>query len=302
MPPDEDGLSLSLPVIVGPMTSAILFAFGAAAMRRSAAWNLGTWRTTFLCNMVLAIVYLPGIFVGSDSIPWHMSWQPALVALLYLTGQTCTVIALTQGDVSVAGPVLALKILAVALIVSLAFDEQLPALVWTSVVMATVGVALLNLGGKPEDRRRAIRTAIFALIAATAFATFDVFLQQWASSWGAVRFLSIMFMMTALASLSFIPAFNGRIRDIPRAAWPWVGAGVGMIGIQSLIFGSTVAIFGHATECNVVYSVRGLWSVAVVAIAGRWLGSQEAQLARSVLFTRFLGATLMLVSIILLVL
>lgn len=297
----EDGLSLSLPVILGPMTAAILFAFGAAAMRRSATWNLGTWRTTFLCNMVIAITYLPGILFGSGPIPWHASWQPALVALLYLTGQTCTVIALTQGDVSVAGPMLALKILAVALIVSFALGQQLPTLVWASVLLATLGVALLNLGGKPEDRRRAIRTAIYALIAATAFATFDVFLQQWASDWGAVRFLSVMFVMTALASTTFIPGFNGRIRDIPRAAWPWVGAGVGLIALQSLIFGSTVAIFGHATECNVIYSARGLWSVAVVAIAGRWLGSQESGLARSVLAVRFLGAALMLVSIVLLV-
>lgn len=294
--------AITPPIVIGPLIAAVLFALGATALKLSAKWQVGVWRTTFLCNFLIGIVYLPGMLIGDLPIPWHLWWQPPVVGLLYLTGQTCTVLALTQGDVSVAGPMLALKILAVALLVTLFFGTPLPTWVWTAVLLATVGVAMLNWGGKPEDRRRAWWTAGVAGVAAVAFAMFDSALQLWTAEWGSIRFLSVMFATTALASFSFVPGFNGKLSEIPRAAWPTVAAGVGLLASQSMVFGSTIAIFAHATECNVIYSSRGLWSVLVVVLAGRWLGAAESRLPKHVLITRIIGATLMLASIVLLVL
>ncbi|HAN98045.1 MAG TPA: hypothetical protein DCQ98_11755 [Planctomycetaceae bacterium] len=296
----SEPFALSTPIVIGPLIAASLFSLGAAALKRSGRWRIGVWRTTFLCNVFIGAVYLPGILVGDRPIPWHAWWQPPVVGLMYLVGQTCTVLALTRGDISVAGPMLALKILVVALMATFLFGSPLPAWVWVSVVMATVGVALLNWGGRPDDRRRAIRTAIVAGIAAIAFASFDAGLQEWAGEWGSLRFLGIMFAVTALMSLSFVPGFGGRFRDVPKEAWPTVALGVLLLASQSMVFGSTIALFGHATEANVVYSIRGLFSVIVMIVLGRWVGSEESKLGSFVLATRSIGAILMLVSIALL--
>jgi len=45
---------------------------------------------------------------------------------------------------------------------------------------------------------------------------------------------------------------------------------------------------------NIVYAVRGLWSVLLVAWIGKWLGNREAGLPRSVLWLRGLGAVLLI--------
>ena len=293
---------LSVPVFVGPLIAAVLFAIGAAALKSSAKYRLGVWRTTFLCNVYIAVVYLPGLAFGTDSVPWHLCWQPPLVGLLYLTGQTSTVLALTRGDVSVAGPVLAMKILIVAVLTTIVLQQPIGASVWWAALLATFGVALLNLGGRPEDRRRALFTAALAILAASSFASFDILLQRFAPAWGSFRFFSVMLISSAMMSLAFIPGFQGRWRDIPKAAWPSVALGVGFLGTQSLVFGSTIALFGHATECNVVYASRGLFSVLMVLALRQRLNNDEAKLPKLVMRARLFGASLMTFAIFLLLL
>lgn len=287
-------------IFAGPLVAAILFAGGAAALKTSSKYRLGVWRTTFLCNLFIATVYLPGLAFGPEEIPWHLWWQPWIVGLLYLTGQTSTVLALTRGDVSVAGPVLALKILVVAILTTVVLGTSIGLMTWWAAILATVGVAMLNWGGRPEDRRRAIFSASLAMIAAVSFATFDILLQRFAAQWGSFRFFSILLIASATMSLVFVPQFQGKWRDIPRAAWPSVLLGVGLLGSQSLVFGSTIAIFGHATECNVVYASRGLFSVLTVVAFGQRISSDEAKLPKMVLRARLLGASLMTLAIFLL--
>jgi hypothetical protein len=61
---------------------------------------------------------------------------------------------------------------------------------------------------------------------------------------------------------------------------------------------SSIAIYRHAPVANVLYSSRGLWSVLVIWLAGRWLGSSEGRHSRRVFAWRLAGALLLTAAIV----
>ena len=54
-----------------------------------------------------------------------------------------------------------------------------------------------------------------------------------------------------------------------------------------------ISLFGKATEVNVIYSTRGLWSVVAVWWIGHWFKNREQHLPRAVLLRRLAGAILL---------
>jgi hypothetical protein len=137
---------------------------------------------------------------------------------------------------------------------------------------------------------------------AICFATFDVLVQRWGPAWGVGRLLPCIFWINALLSFGLIPMFRQPLSAIPRAAWSWLLGGTVLIGGQSVIFVSTLAVYGHATSANIVYASRGLLSVGMVWLVGHWFQNAEQHLGARVLRFRFIGALLMMSAIVLVVL
>lgn len=285
-----------LPVLL-PLLAALVYVVGALLAKRSAELGGGVWRTAFISNLVSAALFallLPfgGTFHGD------LLWQPALVAVFYLLGQLLNFLALQHGDVSVATPVMGLKIIFVAVFTTLLLASGVSLKLWAAAGLSSLAIALLNrTDGAP--RHHVGRTILCAGGSATMFAIFDVLVQKWAPAWGLGRFLPVMLGFAALFSFLFVPFFHAPLREVPRAAWPWLLGACLFIGLQSLIFVSTLARFGGATTANVLYSSRGLWSVVAVWAVGHWFGNREQQLGARVLRWRLAGAGLMLVAIVL---
>lgn len=294
-------VSVAGPVLWLPLLAAVLFALGGLLLKRSSAWPIGVWRTTFLSNLTTAAVFLPLLAWGGQIPSWMDLWQPAVVGLLFIVGQATTVLALTRGDVSIATPVLGLKVLLVAVFAALFVAQPLPADIWPAALLATAGVALLN-GGGSREHGHVLYSIVLALVAAAAFALFDICVQQWAPAFGIGRFLPIMFAMVAAASLGFVPRLEGRLAAIPRGAWPWLALGCLIVAAQSFLIVVTVAVWKQAAATNVFYSSRGLWSVILVWLLGPALGVASARLSGRALVCRLAGAGLLLAAVCLLVL
>ena len=84
-------------------------------------------------------------------------------------------------------------------------------------------------------------------------------------------------------------------------AWRWLGGGSILLGTQSIIFVSTLAVFGKATSANIVYASRGLLSVGLVWMIGHWFVNAEQHLGPKVMRWRLAGALLMMSAIVLVV-
>src|SRR5262245_32083568 len=122
-----------------PLASAVLYVIGALFMRRAADFGVGFWRTTFIANLICAAVFSPLLLLGGQ---FHVGllWQPATVALLFAVGSILNFISLDRGDVSLATPVLGVKIVLVALFTTLIVGQAVTPRLWAAAVLSTLAI------------------------------------------------------------------------------------------------------------------------------------------------------------------
>ena len=283
-----------LPILL-PLVAALVYVAGALLAKRASEFGVGIWRTAFIANLISAALFtllLPfgGMFHAD------LLWQPALVAVFYVLGQLLNFLALQHGDVSVATPVMGLKIILVAVFTKLLLTSGVSPTLWVAAALSSAAIALLNRT-EGVAHHHVGRTILCAGSSATMFAIFDVLVQKWSPAWGLGRFLPVMLGFAALFSFAFVPLFHAPLREIGRPAWPWLVGGCAGIGLQSVFFVSCVAHFGNAARANVIYSSRGLWSVVAVWAIGHWFANKEQHLGATVLRWRLAGAVLMMAAI-----
>jgi len=280
-----------------PLGSSVGFVIGALLLKRSAAFGVGLWRTTFVANLAVGICLAPFWLLGGGPGGGAL-WHPLLTGGIFFIGQVATFLAIERGDVSVATPVMGIKIILVALISALLLPDPVPLKWWCAAALSTTAIVLLNRQPRGVvSHRRIGSTIVAALVAALAFASCDVLLQKWAPAWGVGRYLPLMFGFVAVLSFGLIPVFSAPLRAVGRPAWPWLLGGAFMLAVQAAGIGYTIGRFGDVTAVNIVYSSRGLWSVLAVWWIGHWFHNDEQTLGGAVLRLRLWGAALMLAAI-----
>jgi drug/metabolite transporter (DMT)-like permease len=213
---------------------------------------------------------------------------------------------LNTGDVSVATPVLGVKILLVALLSTVLIGDPIGARLWTAAGLSSVAIALLNVDrGHPHSRVG--RTIVLAALGAASYACFDVLIQKWSPAWGTGRILPIVMVCAAVYSVPL--RYFSRSADLKvgrpstsRAYTPWLVAGALPFAVQGLMFITSISIWRQVTSANVLYSSRGLWSVVGVWAIGHWFENREQHLGARVLLWRLVGAILMMAAIVMVLL
>ena len=273
---------------------------GALLLKRASDLGADVWRTTRIINYTTAVVAVPLWLLGGTIPNSSLWWQPPAAATLFFSGQVFSLLALNSGDVSVATPVLGVKILLVALLSTVLIGDPIGTRLWIAAALSTVAIALLNID-RGHARARVGRTIILAGLGAASYACFDVLIQKWSASWGTGRILPIVMVIGAVYSAP-LRFFDRDPRPPTRAYSPWLAAGAASFAVQGLMFITSVSIWRQATSANVLYSSRGLWSVLAVWGVGHWFSNREQHLGARVLVWRFLGAILLMAAIVLVLL
>ena len=283
-----------------PLLAAVVYVAGALLLKRAGELGVGPWRIAATCNFTSAIAFAPFVLFGGTLPSWTLFWQPALVALLFVAGQLLTFLALRIGDVSIATPVMGIKIIVVALLTTALLREKVEAALWVGAVLSTVAIVMLNAtGGQHHERVGA--TILLASLAAMAYALFDILVQKWTPAWGLVLFLPVMMLFVALFTVPMLFVGGTGGTRLPRAR-SWLLAGALCLSLQGLLFITSIARFGEVTMANILYSSRGLWSVVAVWVVGHWFSSREQHLGTRILTYRLSGAALMMIAIVLTIL
>jgi len=282
-----------------PLACALIYVIGAMTVKRAAGFGVGVWRTSFLSNVALAVLFVPVWFLyGGEIHPLADYWQPAVTALCFFGGQALTFLALSRGDVSVTTPVMGTKVILVALFSSLLRVGEVPLQWWIGAALSTAAIGLLHLGG--EARHRHVGpTVLLAICSATSFSLGDVLLQKWVHVWGWGNYFPPMALMIGLLSCTLVPFFSAPLTALPAAAWRWVAPGALLMAVNNAGVVVAIVLVGSATVVNIIYSVRGLFSVLLVWLIGHWFTNDEKHLGGRVLRLRFVGATLMVAAIVL---
>jgi drug/metabolite transporter (DMT)-like permease len=288
------GLDRTLAIFL-PLSAALFYVLGALLVKRSSDFGVGVWRTAFVSNLISALIFQLLLPLGG-TFHFELLWQPALGAVLFLLGQLCNFLAIQRGDVSVATPVLGVKIVLVAVFTTLLLTQRVSGKLWAAAALSSLAIALLHRTGGARHHHVG-STILYAGLSGTVFALFDVLVQKWSPAWGAGRFLPAMFGFVAIFSVVLIPFFRAPLSSIPRAAWSWLASGCVLLGFQSMAFVMTIAKFRNATSTNVIYSSRGLWSVVAVWGIGHWFSNREQHLGVDILRWRLAGAVLMMAAI-----
>ena len=154
-------------------------------------------------------------------------------------------------------------------------------------------------GERRRQRSRVGRTVLLAGMSAVAFSLCDVLLQKWVVGWGSGRYLPPMFLFNALYTFAFVPFFRAPLWALDRRAWRWTAGGALLLAVNNVGIALSIAVWRAATSTTILYSFRGLVSVALVWAVGHWFGSEEQHLTPRVLRFRLVGAALMLAAIVL---
>ena len=161
----------------------MLFVVGALLLKRASDLGANVWRNMRIINYTTALAAVPLLLLGGTIPDSSLWWHPLAAAVLFFGGQVLTLLALNTGDVSVATPVLGMKILLVALFSTVLIGDPLGAQLWTAAALSSVAIGLLNLSpGHPHSRVG--MTILLAGLGATSYACFDVLVQKWSPAVG----------------------------------------------------------------------------------------------------------------------
>ncbi len=276
---------------------AVLFSVGALLVKRANQLGVGPWETTLISNLTTALGLVLLWPMGGQIPSWSLWWQPAIVAVAFIAGQGFVFLAYHRGDVSVATPVLGVKIIMVALFTTVLIGDKLSWQMWLGAVLSTLAVVLLNVTDRSSRGGPVGLTVLLALGCAVCFALFDALVQKWGPAWGAGRFLPVMMLMVAALSLAAHPFFSKGRLALRGAGGKWLWWGTGLIALQSTIFVGAIVVYQNAAPANVVFSSRGLWTVVLVWLAGHWFHSSEQHMGTRTLRWRLAGAAVMMSAI-----
>jgi len=287
-----------------PLLASVLFVCGLLCVKRATSHGVSPWTVTFLANQWAALIFSTLWLLGGEGQPLTKLWQPAFIGALYMTGQVLTFMAIQRGDVSVATPVFGIKVVLVAILLTVFFREELPNSVWIAAALATFGIGLVQWSPRTQagdaSRGRLLLTIGLAVLAAAAFATFDVSVQHWSPAWGPGRLLPTVYWFVSLFSLSLLPVVRTSALRDPKTRTVLL-VGTLLIALQALSLVFTLSNFGDAARVNVVYAMRGVWGVVLAwFVAVKWGGS-EANLPKRVMLLRLLGAILLTAAVVLVV-
>lgn len=283
-----------------PLLASLLYAAGSWGLKLGLRRGAGSRIVTALSNLAMAGWSAPLIFFFPGQTHSHGFLAASLAGTALFLGRFCAIRALSQGDLSLATPLLGTKTVFVALLSSFLLDEKINPGLMGGAFLTSVAVALLSftpsVTGRPGTLGKIDRgTTLWALLAAFFFAITDIIVQKYARSIGVGWFQPIMFstlaVLTPLLFISARPSISSTHLP-PTSRWP-VFVSSGVIGFQTSLVILVIGIFGHATATNVVYATRGLWAVLLEGAAG----GGAAAMDRRILVSRLAGAALLLAAV-----
>jgi drug/metabolite transporter (DMT)-like permease len=259
----------------------------------------GGLRLLVLGHLVMAAACVPLVWLlwpaaGLDA----AACLPPLVGGIgcYLAGQAALIVALRRADASRVAPLLALKIVALALIVSCLPGERLDLRQWAAVGLCVVAATVL------QGRRDPVPAAVLGLMlfACLGFAAADLFIVRLIDAvhaadpsrprlWACGLAAAVTYVSCGLVAAAFLPVTAPGGRGVWAAA-AWYGA-VWLAGMGALYacFGFLGAVFG-----NVLLSSRGLFAVVIGAVlAQRGWHDLEQRVDRATLLRRIAATLLM---------
>jgi len=267
----------------------------------------GSLRLLVLGHVVMGLICLPvARAIGPATLPELARWLPPLLGSTgcYLAGQGIVFATLKRMPASRLAPLLGLKIVMLAGIVSLMPGDPLDVVQWLAVGLSVAAATMLQRAGgsTPPAALAAVLTAclMFALSDLCIVQLIDALHAGGAGWWTEAErlhagcfALAITYVLCGLTVATLLPrALPRDRRDCAAAVQYGVGWLAGMAGLYTC-FGLVGVVFG-----NILQSTRGIIAVGLGAVLAHlgWHDLEE-QVDRGTLLRRLAAAALMTAAI-----
>lgn len=283
---------------IAALLAAFLYAVGALLIKRASAEGAGVTRILFIINWQRLLLVVPLFFIFGFEVQDGSRWVWTLIdSLCCFIGSVFVLAAIRSGEVSVQTPLMGSKVLFVATFALFFTAAPIPISWWVGAFLTFFAVFILGL---PSILKRGVSlVAIFyALSSCAFFALADVIIAREGPIFGELPFLIATTAFVALESLVLIPFFRRSINSIPNSAWGWLLLGGAFMAIEETLMLVSLSFYGRATDLNILYSSRGIWSILLVWFTGHLFANYEKNVGKRVMFLRAVGALLLCVAIV----
>lgn len=277
--------------------AAITYSLSVIFTKRSIASGLGPWRMTFISNTVMSLCFLP-IFFFSDT-PWDNAVLPGAIlgGFTFFIGQIFVFLSLTHGDVSLATPILSIKVIFVATLTVLILNQPIGWTLWVACLLTVIGIMLIQGIGMIKLRHLDWKTVALASASAFSFAITDIVFQESAGNFDFQLLLPTLFTITALFSFILIPFFHAPLWSLSKTTVKFIIPSSLLIALQALMLSAGIALSQHAAVANIIYSSRGIFTIIFVWLIGHWFGNHEKHIGATLMKKRLAGSFLILLAI-----
>lgn len=287
------------PVLLSGMAAAG-YTIAAIFVKQASLRGASVWQLMLSFHLTMMVVTFPILLAQQPALSWASLLWPFLAGLCAMLGGVFVLLALTRGDVSVATPILGLKVVIVTVLVVLLGRVAVSADLWIAALLAAAGVWLVAGGEMPHGgRRRHLMTAVISIIGSTLFALTDVILQTHVKNLGYWVFFPLMAITMGTTTILLVLVIRvPKVFVLPRNAVRPMAIGSLLMTGQAVLMSSAIAVFQAATVANVVYSSRTFLSVLAIWWLGRFFEMDEFAGRPDHLARRLIGAGLLFAGII----
>jgi uncharacterized membrane protein len=287
------------PYLLLALIGACFYSLSGLFNKQAMALGCGPLRLYMIQAWSGALLLAPCWFHG-EPMPISTWWQPLLAGIVWFCASAIYVYTLRDGDLSIIGPVAGIKPVFNALLIALLLRVHVPLSTWIACGLAALALAVMRTRSSSGSHSFG-RTALQTLAAVFLFALTDLCLQRWAHAWGALRFSALLFLTGALLSLSLIPRFGKKYRDLTPATRRNLFIGAPLAALPGICVGFAIGTYGHGAEVNIGYSLHVLATLGIVWGFGRHMGNTEHTVGRGAFLQRLAGALILLVAIVLII-
>jgi len=259
----------------------------------------GAMRLLILGHVIMGVISaaaLPFLWDPQAGKIADFIWPLVGAAGFYLVGQTCLTFALTRTDASRVTPLLALKVIILALVTATVLNTPLTPQQWAGIAVCLASAFVLNYTGG----RMPLFCTVMVGLTCIAYAMSDINVQALVAALGDLgkvhaSFLgvSMCYVLTGVVALALLPwAGRGLWADIRYAA-PFAISWLAAMVFLFTCFAYVGAVFGA-----ILQSTRGLFSIVLGArIAAMGMNHIEKSHPRHILVRRLAAAALMCLAI-----
>ena len=281
-----------------PLAAAVMYAYGGLYFKESLEHGTSVVHAFVVTSWAMMLVFSPLMFLDLHPHDWPDHLQPLICALLFFAGNWLTFIALRRSDMSIVVPAMGTKPVFVALGAVLFFDKSISRGMWIAAVLTALGIYILKRSDILPGKGKASGLPP-VILGSACFGFCDAGVEAWAPGYGDMHFLGLMFLMVAVLSTLLLRLSAHSLRQADRIGMRALIIGSAILALQGILVAVSIVRYENATGVNIVYGSRGLWSVVLVWWLGHRFRFREQHGDRSVLFSRLLGAGIMIVSVVL---